>query len=327
MVPLLGENRVTAALGLRALGATRSRGLRALFRHAQVAPPLSATDIAFRVGPRLNAAGRLGSAEPALELLLTRDDARAEVLAAQLEAMNADRQRQERQVVEEATARIVERAVLPPLIVEWSPDWHRGVVGIAASRLVRAFRRPTLLLADDGELATGSGRSVPGIELHSFLAPWSGELERFGGHSQAVGLTARSARLADLRATWERAAASWPAELLARTYTYEMTLEPRHVTPKLLAQLERLEPHGEGNPRPLLRVGPLRAIGVPRTFGRGHLRAIAAGPDGTRVRLLGWSWEERGAELATDFEVLANLERDRLTGEPVLELVDCRPVG
>jgi len=327
MVPLLGENRVIAALGLRALGATRSRGLRALFRHAQVAPPLSATDIGFRIGPRLNAAGRLGSAEPALELLLTRDDERAEALAAQLEEMNADRQRQERQVVEEATARVAERGTLPAIIVEWSPDWHRGVVGIAASRLVRAFRRPTLLLADDGELATGSGRSVPGIHLHSFLAPWAIELERFGGHSQAVGLTARSGRLAELRETWERAASSWPAELLARTHTYEMSLEPRHVTSKLLAQLERLEPHGEGNPRPLLRVGPLRLVGSPRAFGRGHLRATAAGEDGSRVRLLGWGWEPRGAELAGRFECLANLERDRLTGEPVLQLTDCRAAG
>ena len=324
MVPLRGENRVIAALGLRALGATRSRGLQALFRQAQVAAPLSATDVGFRIGPRLNAAGRLGSAEPALELLLTRDDERALLLAEQLERLNGDRQRQELQVVEEATARVAARALLPPVIVEWSADWHRGVVGIAASRLARAFRRPALLLAVDGELATGSGRSIPGVGLHDFLLPWAAQLERFGGHAQAVGLTARTAQLEELRAGWEAAAARWPADVFAAAQSYELELAPRHVNRDLLRQLQQLEPHGEGNPRPLARVGPLRLQGATRTFGRGHLRAPCAGLDGSRVRLLGWGWEARAAELAGDFEVLATLEADRLTGEPELHLVDAR---
>ncbi|HXT49592.1 MAG TPA: single-stranded-DNA-specific exonuclease RecJ [Thermoanaerobaculia bacterium] len=325
MVPLRGENRVIAALGLKSLGATRSRGLRALFRQAQVATPLSATDVGFRIGPRLNAAGRLGSAEPALELLLTRDDDRAVALAEQLERLNGDRQRQEQQVVEEAGALVAARATLPPVIVEWSPDWHRGVVGIAASRLVRAHCRPSLLLAVDGDLATGSGRSVPGVALYDFLAPWASELERFGGHAQAIGLTVRTDRLDSLRAAWEEAASRWPPDALGRTRVYELELAPRHVNRQLLRQLEQLEPHGEGNPRPLARVGPLRLLGSPRTFGRGHLRALASGPDGHRVPLLGWNWEARSASLRGDFEVLATLERDRLTGEPVLHLVDARP--
>src|SRR6185503_10036130 len=324
MVPLRGENRVIAALGLKSLGATCSRGLRALFRQAQVAAPLSATDVGFRIGPRLNAAGRLGSAEPALELLLTRDDDRAVALAEQLERLNGDRQRQEQQVVEEAGALVAARATLPPVIVEWSPDWHRGVVGIAASRLVRAHRRPTLLLSVDGELATGSGRSIPGVGLHEFLLPWTAELERFGGHAQAVGLTVRTDRLEALRATWEAAGSRWPAELLSGTRTYELELAPRHVNRELLRQLEQLEPHGEGNPRPLARVGPLRLLGSPRTFGRGHVRALAVGPDGKRVAFLGWGWEARISLLRDDFEVLATLERDRLTGNPELHLYDAR---
>jgi len=325
MVPLRGENRVIAALGLKSLGATRSRGLQALFRQAQVAAPLSATDVGFRIGPRLNAAGRLGSAEPALELLLTRDDDRALELAEQLERLNGDRQRQEREVVDEATARVAARPTLPPVIVEWSPDWHRGVVGIAASRLARAYCRPTLLLSVDGELATGSGRSVPGVALYDFLAPWASDLDRFGGHAQAVGLTARTDRLESLRAAWEEAASQWPPEALGRTRVYELELAPRHVNRQLLRQLEQLEPHGEGNQRPLARVGPLRVQGSPRPFGRGHLRALAIGPDGHRVPLLGWGWEARAPSLRGDFEVLATLERDRLTGEPVLHLVDARP--
>jgi single-stranded-DNA-specific exonuclease len=201
------------------------------------------------------------------------------------------------------------------------------VEGSAASRLARAHRRPALLLAVDGELATGTGRSVAGLALHSFLAPWTAELERFGGHAQAVGLTARSERLPALRAAWEGAATAWPPELLGRAQVYELSLQPRHVTGELLRQLARLEPHGEGNPRPLLRVGPLALVGAPRPFGRAHLRAVAAGADGARVRLLGWGWEARREDLAGGFEVLANLERDRLTGDPVLHLVDARPTS
>ena len=325
MVPLVGENRAIAKLGLRALADTRSRGLQALFRQAKVEPPFSAVDIGFRIGPRLNAAGRLGSAEPALELLLTRDEARAEELSSELERLNTERRREEQRVVEEATAQVVARGEPPPILVAWSPGWHRGVVGIAASRLVRDFGRPALLLAVEGEHATGSGRSVPGLELHRFLAPWRADLERFGGHAGAVGLTASTARLPVLAAAWEEAALSWPPELTGRAHLYELHVAPRQIRGELLREVELLEPHGQGNPRPLLRVGPLRRVGSPRLFGNGHLRLTAAGEDGAAVSLLGWSWEPRCTELDGSFEVLAHLERDRLNGGPELHLVDCRP--
>jgi single-stranded-DNA-specific exonuclease len=326
MVPLLGENRAIAALGLAALAGTKSRGLKALFRLARVAPPLSATDVGFRISPRLNAAGRLASAEPALELLLTRDEARAEVLAAELDRLNGERQREELRVVEEAVAMFAGVATLPNVLVAWSPGWHRGVVGIAASRLAKTFGRPALLLAVDGDVAVGSGRSVPGVELHRFLAPWRSDLERFGGHAQAVGMTVRLDRLEALRTAWHEAAASWEPTIFARPLVYELHLAPQQVTPDLLRQVEKLEPHGEGNPRPVLRVGPLRLLAPPRPFGNGHLRALAAGSDGSRLSLLGWQWEERRDRLGGTFEILATLERDRMTGGPELHLVDGRPL-
>jgi single-stranded-DNA-specific exonuclease len=328
MVPLVGENRVIAALGLRALASTRSRGLRALFRQARLEPPLTATDVGFRIGPRLNAAGRLGSAEPALELLLTRDALRAEELSQQLEQLNAARQLAEQRVVEEATAQLATRGELPPLLVAWSAEWHRGVVGIAASRLMRAHGRPALLLAVEGELASGSGRSVPGVELHHFLARWRGELERFGGHAQAVGLTVRADRLPALAAAWEAAAAAeWPPEAAGRAHVYELEVPTRRLGEDLLARLERLQPHGEGNPQPLVRVGPLRLVGSPRVFGKGHVRALATGADGGRAVLLGWGWAQRAASWSRWFEVLAYVERDRRLGTPELRLVDSRPAG
>jgi single-stranded-DNA-specific exonuclease len=325
LVPLTGENRVIAALGLTALAGARSHGLRALIKLAGVRPPFTAADVGYRLGPRLNAAGRLDTAEQALELLMSRDPDRALRLAAGLDAWNRQRQAEEARVVEEASRLAAQRRPLPPVLVLWSEGWHRGVVGVAAGRLARELCRPTLLLALDGETATGSGRSVPGVDLHGFLGGWRERLERFGGHSQAVGMTVAAAALPALKGEWEEAAAAWPEELLSRRHEYELALAPEEIGRDLLAVLARLEPHGQGNPQPLARVGPLRLEVPPRLFGSGHLSARVRG-DGTPLELLGWGWQPRAAALTGRFEALGYLERDRENGGPVLRLVDSRPL-
>ncbi len=324
LVPLRGENRVIAALGLAALQEVRSEGLKALIRQAGMKPPYTAADVGYRLGPRLNAAGRLHTPEQALELLLARDPRRAAELALQLEGWNRERQGRETQCFDEAMEHFAKRSPLPPILVAWRAGWHKGVVGIAAGRVARELNRPTLLLGVDGERATGSGRSVPGIELHGFLTRWEGRLDRFGGHAQAVGLTALLAELEALTAEWEEAALDWPSERLARRHEYELAVAPREVTLALLAELARLEPHGQGNPQPLVRVGPLTLAASPRLFGNGHLAARARGDDGGSVELLGWRWQARASVLGGRFEALGHLERDGYTGGPVLRLFDCR---
>lgn len=331
LVPLHGENRVIAALGLKALAAAKSQGLKALILQSGMKPPFTAADVGFRLGPRINAAGRLHEPERALELLMSRDFDRATALALELDGWNRERQTTETRVVDEARQIFSARAEgggLPPILMAWSAEWHKGVVGVAAGRLAKDFNRPVVLLAVDAAgsgLATGSGRSVPGLELHGFLASWKERMERFGGHAQAIGLTVATARLEELRGEWEAAGQSWPPELLARRVEYELHLEPREVSPRLLAQLGALEPFGQGNPRPLLRTGPLRIEGVPRTFGKGHLSARARAADGSAVELVGWRWEERAESLRGSFEVLACVENDTYRGGPVLRLVDSRP--
>ncbi len=324
LVPLRGENRVIAAIGLRELARTRSAGLRALIEVSRVEPPFSASDVGYRLGPRLNAPGRLDSAAKALDLLLCRDPARARDLAGELDQWNRQRQEQERRVVQEARAMFAERALLPPILVAWSEDWHRGVVGVAAGRLARELNRPTILLAADGPTATGSGRSIKGLHLFEFLDSWRHELKRFGGHAQAIGMTVETGRLEELRNTWEQAAGVWSDRVAVKRFEYELELEPRDLSAERLAELERFEPHGQGNPRPLIRFrGPLRLPWKPRFFGRGHLSAEAVGPDGVRIRLLGWGWQERSQALEGEFEVLGYLEQDRYRGT-VLRLVDSR---
>lgn len=325
LAPLVGENRTIAALGLRALGASRAPGLQALFRAARLTPPLSAEDVAFRIAPRLNAAGRLSSPDLALELLLTRDARRAADLAGQLEQLNRERQDEERRVCDEARELFTARSPLPPLLVAWSTSWHRGVVGIAAGRLARELNRPVVLLAVEGELATGSGRSAAGIALHEFLSGWRARLVRFGGHAQAVGLAARTDALALLREEWQAAAAAWNDALLEREHRFELRFAPRAVTSALLADLQRLAPHGNGNPQPLTRVGPLRVEDVSASFGRGHVRARAVDLEGgPPLDLLGWGWSDRTEDLRRAREALGYLEVDRYRAAPMLRLVAVR---
>ena len=326
LVPLRGENRVIAALGLAELASTRSAGLRALIEVARMRPPFSAYDVGFRLGPRLNAPGRLDSADPALELLLCRNPARAQQLAQDLDRMNRERQQTERRVADEARQQALALDELPPILVLWSEGWHRGVVGIAAGRLARELNRPTLLLGVEGESATGSGRSIEGIDLHGFLTPWSERLERFGGHTQAVGLTASTDSLETLRGEWQTAAEPWRQRVAVRRLEYELELSPGDLEPRFVRGLFRLAPHGPSNPRPLIKIrGPLVLATPPRFFGTGHVSGQAVGEDGARIRFVAWSWQERSSAFEGEFELLGHLEPDRYLGGNVLRLTDCRP--
>lgn len=332
VVPLVGENRVIAALGLRALSKARSPGLRALMRVARVAGSVSSTEVAFRLGPRINAAGRLADADLALRLLLTRDSTEADRLAGELDALNRSRQAEERRVVKQAAELFAGRDPLPGILVAWSPDWHRGVVGIAAGRLARDFHRPAILLGVDGDSGTGSGRSIPGLDLHSFMAGFQDRTIRFGGHPQAIGLSVAVSELPDLRSAMEEAA-EWPPGILVRRREYELALSAGQIGSELYGELARLEPHGEGNRRPPIRLGPLERVGLPREFGEDHVKlrvraARGGGSEGSRpVWLLGWGWKERAASLDGRFEVLGALEWDSYQGGPVVRIEDARPIG
>ncbi len=327
MVPLRGENRVIAAVGLAALPDTPSPGLRALMARSRVRRPLRSADIGFRIGPRINAAGRMGDADPALELLLTRDPIRAEQLADELEERNRVRREAQALVEEEARQVFAERAELPPILVAWAEQWHRGVVGIAAGRLARDFHRPTILLSLDGDSAGGSGRSIPGIQLFDFLLPWGDRLRRFGGHAQAIGLTADTAELETLRAEWEREAAGWPADVLSRRTEYELELAPAELTVELAREIDGLGPFGVGNRAPVAHLGPLRLCAAPRRFGQGHLDLRAVAPDGGEAALLGWSWQDREEVFEEPFEVLGVPIWDRYRDRPALRLSDARRIA
>jgi single-stranded-DNA-specific exonuclease len=326
LVPLLGENRTIASIGLMELGRTSGPGLSSLLSVANLRSPVSSEDVAFRIGPRLNAPGRLDSAEASLELLLTRDTSRALELAEQLDIQNKERQTIERQVTREAKAAVA-TDILPPILVAWSEAWHPGVVGIAAGRLARIFNRPTILFAIHDGHATGSGRSIPGIHLQEFIARWSGSLLKFGGHSQAIGLSAPTVSLSGLAQEWTAAAAEeWSSVISVHELEYEIELPTAQLDQSLYSALSKLEPFGQGNQNPLIRVaGPLRLGSPLRHFGNGHISGHVLGPDQARIAFVGWDWSDRAPLFEGSFELLGRIEQDRYRGGFVLRLVDAKP--
>ena len=201
VVPLRGENRLIAANGLELLGQTRSQGLQALLDICSVTRPVRAADIAFRVAPRLNAVGRVGDGTDGLEMLLTDDPQEARRLALHLDSMNRDRQREQELVYTDALQMIRDEVDLDNtrVIVLASPDWHVGVVGIVASKLLEQYNRPAIMLVEDRGQLRGSARSVGSFDITAALGACSSCLLRFGGHALAAGLTLKPEDLEEFR--------------------------------------------------------------------------------------------------------------------------------
>lgn len=277
VVPLLDENRALAVAGLRALACTRRVGLQELMRSARVDPAaVDAGAVGFRLAPRINAAGRLGRPDVALELVLTDDRTEARRLADQLEELNRERQGVEDRILREAVARVEElspRARRRRGYVLWGEDWHEGVIGIVASRLVERFHRPVVLIAGSQDGWKGSGRSIARFDLHGALGACSEHLERYGGHRAAAGLSIDPARVeAFAEAFGEHADAVLTDDDLLPVAVVDAIVAGSDLTLGLAHELDRLGPFGLGNPDVTLLV-PATRIVAPATVGEGkHLR-------------------------------------------------------
>ena len=201
LVPLTGENRILARHGLRILQESQRPGLRALMEIAGVKPAQGITpvDISFRLGPRINATGRLADAALSVELLLSDDETFCAETAQQLDAFNRERQEIERKITEEAERTIEKEFADLPGIVLFNEGWHPGVVGIVAGRVTRKYNRPCVVLGNEGDMAKGSGRSVDGVNLVEVLGTCCEHLTSWGGHPMAVGMALRKVHLAEFR--------------------------------------------------------------------------------------------------------------------------------
>ena len=277
-VPLLGEDRVIAALGLRELRRPVGIGLRALFAAAELDPAakaLTAFDVAFRIAPRINAAGRMDVASEIVELFCTRDTSRARELAAKLERLNRERRDTEASALAAIESRLASDPCLAAarfLVVD-GDGWHRGVIGILASRVVERTAKPALVISIEDGVAHGSGRSIDGFQLLEAIETCSDLFTRFGGHAFAVGFSLPASSIPELKrrlnlCAEERLAAREPERLL-RIHA-ELPLD--RITPVLAGWLRKLEPLGHGNPEPIFVARNVRIASQPRIMKERHLR-------------------------------------------------------
>ena len=317
MVPLRGENRRLARAGLEALARTRRPGLRALMRESALDPgDLDACAASFRLGPRLNAAGRMQRADAALELLTTPDEERAAEVAAELDRLNLDRRMTEQRIVFEADAACRGQLSAGAIVVA-GEGWHPGVVGIVASRLVERHRRPCVVIALEGGRGRGSARSIPAYDVHEGIGAGEAHLVRFGGHRMAAGLEIEEAQVDGFRRALARHAGErlCPADLRP-VQRVDAVVSPGDLTLDLAEELERLGPFGAGNPEPTLLVPATRVEHVTAMGEEGeHARFSLAGGTG-RARGVAFRTSQRGlaAAGARPHDAAVTLERRRWNG-------------
>lgn len=308
-VPLIGENRVIAKLGLAGLRDPRNPGLRALMTVAQLADKqrqLSASDVAFRIAPRMNAAGRMDVAQTVIELFEVRDEERARDLAARLNQLNSDRQQSEQQIVQMLEARLSEPQFADARCIVLDGDgWHRGVIGIAATRVVERTYRPALVISRENGEGHGSGRSIPGFHLLGALESCHQLFTRFGGHAHAVGFSLPCDRIEELRSHLDAyARARLRSEDLVPVLEAESEIELSGITPEVICTVQRMEPFGVGNREPIFVSRRLKVLLPPKVLKEKHAKLRVGQINGKVMRFDAMAW--RMAERISSEGILAN---------------------
>ncbi|MGA1997557.1 MAG: single-stranded-DNA-specific exonuclease RecJ [Bryobacteraceae bacterium] len=314
VVPLTGENRAMVKHGLAGLSDPRNPGLRALFQVAGLTPGVAPTarQVGFQIGPRVNAAGRMDTAQQVIELFLTADAARAETLAHSLDEHNTERQRTGAATLDACLRAPEDQAAAA--LVYYGEDWHRGVLGIVANRLVERLHRPVFVLGLDQSsgMAQGSGRSLDGFHLLEALESMPELFVRFGGHRYAAGVTLEAARVDEFRRRFaDYAATRLAPEDFLPSHTVDARAELRELTEQAVDGVLRLGPFGHGNREPLFLAAGVEVAAPPVLMKEKHLR-VAVRQAGRSVTLKGWNLAARAAELplGARVDILFSLEED-----------------
>jgi single-stranded-DNA-specific exonuclease len=291
---LTGENRTIVSIGLKDLARVANPGLRALIDVAGCGDGkgMTAYDLGFRLGPRINAAGRMDAARAVVELFDTRNADKARLLAHHLDARNEERKTVQQQIIDLAIAEVKDPKDCHVAVIA-GEGWHRGVIGIAASKIAERLNRPCVVLSIDGEMAHGSGRSIEAYHLLNGLTACSDLFEKFGGHSHAAGITIRPERIEELRRRLnEHAASCLTSDDLEPLVKIDLELRPEEVTFSLTRELDALEPFGAGNPRPVFVTRNLRRLSEPVVIKDKHLKFRLAGPQNRPLEAVWWNCVE-----------------------------------
>lgn len=320
---LTGENRTIVAIGLKDLARVANPGLRALIDVAGCGDGkgMTAYDLGFRLGPRINAAGRMDAARAVVELFDTRDSEEARRLANHLDARNEERKTVQQQMIDLAVAELKDPNDCHVAVIA-GEGWHRGVIGIAASKIAERLNRPCVVLSVDGDMAHGSGRSIEAYHLLNGLTECADLFEKFGGHSHAAGIAIRADRIEEFRKRLnEHAASRLTADDLEPQVNIDLELAPETVTFGFARELDALEPFGAGNPRPVFVTRNLRCLSEPSVIKDKHLKLRLAGPQNRPLEAIWWNCiEGETPQLNGSIEVAYTLETSAWNGDYRMQL-------
>ena len=330
---LVGENRTIVSIGLKDLARVANPGLRALINVAGCGDGkgMTAYDLGFRLGPRINAAGRMDAASAVVELFDTRDSETARRLANHLDARNEERKTVQQQIIDLAVAEVKDPKDCYVAVIS-GERWHRGVIGIAASKIAERLNRPCVVLSVDGEMAHGSGRSIEAYHLLNGLTACADLFEKFGGHSHAAGIAIRADRIAEFRRRLnEHAASCLTADDLEPHVHIDLEVPAETVTFSLARELDALEPFGAGNPRPVFMTKNLRCLSEPNVIKDRHLKLRLAGPQNRPLEAIWWNCIETAGEtpqLNGSIELAYTIETSPWNGDFKMQLnvVDARVI-
>ena len=328
MVDITGENRILAFHGMRNLGESMRPGIRAMLQVAGIEEaPKTVRDISFSLGPRINAAGRVGHALTAAKLLMANDEGGALELANQLETMNQARRDLDEDLTEEAISQMAEQPPGRSCTIVTGEGWHRGVLGIVASRLIEQRYCPAIVLSEESEVLTGSARSVPGIDIHAAFEECQHLIDQFGGHPMAAGLTIRRENMAEFTKCLNKAINTQTAGAIPQaSVAYHMPISLNELNPIMYKEFERLGPFGPGNEVPVFMAEGVVTSIPPRTVGHGgrHLKLVVQASENpeNRFEAIGFGMGERIDEVRgwRSFDLVFNLTRNTFRGRSTLNL-------
>lgn len=308
IVPLVDENRVIAKLGLKLIEKTKNIGLKTLLNIADL-KKIDSNAISFGVAPRINACGRMGFQEEALQLFLTEDSGEATKIAKRLVQFNQERQAKEKQIFEEVIEKIEKDDKDKKCIVLAEENWHHGVIGIVASKITEIYYKPSILICLEGDKGKGSGRSVPGFDLYTALTKCSDYIEKFGGHSMAIGITIKKENFEKLKEAIEKYAQESNISDIMPIINIDKEINLKNINIEEVKSLELLEPFGEGNKMPLFLLKNLKIDSIRALSGGKHLK-LTLKQDNNIVDAIGFNMGDLSKEylLGDKVDVVGTIE-------------------
>ncbi|HBJ11847.1 MAG TPA: single-stranded-DNA-specific exonuclease RecJ [Clostridiales bacterium] len=308
IVPLVDENRVIAKLGLKLIEKTKNIGLKTLLNIADL-KKIDSNAISFGVAPRINACGRMGFQEEALQLFLTEDSGEATKIAKRLVQFNQERQAKEKQIFEEVIEKIEKDDKDKKCIVLAEENWHHGVIGIVASKITEIYYKPSILICLEGDKGKGSGRSVPGFDLYTALTKCSDYIEKFGGHSMAIGITIKKENFEKLKEAIEKYAQESNISDIMPIINIDKEINLKNINIEEVKSLELLEPFGEGNKMPLFLLRNLKIDSIRALSGGKHLK-LTLKQDNNIVDAIGFNMGDLSKEylLGDKVDVVGTIE-------------------